>query len=370
MDNKFVLSIIGLIVFLTALFPAQAQILYDQPASGGVHFIYSHWDVKYADSTVKISQLTFPATGFLPISDNFEAVVYLVGSSNDVKLPNATKYCLSGFGDMRLQFNHSFKNDQLLLSVGTNLPTGKKKLKAIDETPVLQMLSQNFLDFSMRRFGEGFGFNILLGGAQKIGEWRCGAGLMYQFSGKYEPYEGTGKYDPGDLISFNAGADWFNDKLLLSGNIVYAFYSSDKLDGREMFKQSSQLNLNMNLGYKMENLLLNVGLGYLVRGRNTLYLEGENKLKIYGNEFQISGGADWTFAQVWHVGPTAELRLIAANERGFGSSTIVGLGGSVIRNVGDQVNIFGGIEYFTGQANGGDIDLSGLQLTVGVTASL
>ncbi|MEA3296489.1 MAG: transporter [candidate division Zixibacteria bacterium] len=370
MDNRIGLLIIGLVMFLMVLSPAKAQVMYGQPASGEVHFIYSHWNVKYGDTTVKISQLTFPVTGFLPIRDNLEAVVYLAGSSNDVKLPDATNYSLSGLGDMRLQFNRSFKEDQLLLSVGVNLPTGKKKLSAANETPVLHMLSQNFLDFSMRRFGEGFGFSMLLGGAQKFGEWRCGAGLMYKFSGKYEPYERIGKYDPGDLISLNAGADWFNDKMSLSGNVVYAFYTSDKLDGREMFRQSTQLNMDVSFGYRIEDLQLNAGVGYLLRGRNTLYLEEEDKLKIYGNEFRLRGGAIWALAQDWHIGPTAELKLIAANEKELGSSTILNIGGTVARDISDQVDVFGGIEYFTGQANGGDIDLSGLQLTVGVTASL
>lgn len=368
MHNKIIYITIILTSLLVGLSPAFGQIVYEQPGSGDIKVVYSHWSLEDTSGTLEINQLTIPFTGFIPLQDNLEAFLYVANSSNKLESSN-TDYSLSGLGDVRLQLNRSFNDDQLLLSVGVNLPTGKKKLNRDEELLVLQMLTQNYLSFPMRRFGEGFGFNVLFGGARMIGELRCGAGVMYQYNGEYEPYEGTGKYDPGDFVSVNAGADWQKDDVTLTGDVIFTSYMDDKLDGDKVFKQSTQLDWRLGAAYNGGNYDLNAGISYLLRGRNSIYTTAE-ELKIFGNEFRINGNLKRYLQRGWQVAPSAELRLIGANDQGFGGSTIFSFGGAVGKTLGEQIAASVGGRYFTGNANDGAIDLSGFQLTANLTAKL
>ncbi len=344
------------------------QIVYGRPASGTTGLVYSNWSLEDSAQKTDITQISFPVRLFLPLQDNFEADVYVAASSNSMDL-GENDYSLSGLGDLRLQFNRSFSDDQLLVSFGVNLPTGKTKLNRADETPVLQMLTQDFLSFSQRRFGEGLGFNLLVGGAQMVGELRVGAGVTYRYIGKYDPYEGVEEYDPGDLVNFNAGADWENGPTTVSGNVVVSFYGKDKWNDREVFKESSQMGFGLSVNHNPEGFRAGGSLGYVARGRNSFFAPEESKLKVYGNELSLAGDLSWLPQNGWSYGPSATLRLIAENENGFGSSTIFGFGGSVGRKLGDAGSLEVSLRYFTGQADGGNTDISGLQISTRVRIS-
>lgn len=364
-NNRFV--IIATLLLMAALFgaiPVQAQIVYGQPASGSATFVYTSYSLEDDSTKTDITQSGFPMRGFIPLKDNLEATIYLVASSNSLDSEEADQ-SLSGMGDLRLQLSRSFEEDQLLVSIGVNLPTGKTKLSTTDESPVLQMLARDFLNFSQRRFGEGFGFSVLVGGAQMIGGLRCGGGVTYRYIGKYDPYETVEGYDPGDMVNINAGADWDNGPTTVSGNIIVSFYGKDKSNDKEVFKESSQLNFGIGVNHVLERFRANGSINYIARGRNTLYTSGE-ELKIYGDEFAVSGNLAWTPSNGWSYGPSVLLRRIAANEQDFGSSTVFGLGGGIGRKLGERGVVEMGLKYFTGSADGGDIDLSGLQISTGV----
>ncbi|MDH3889897.1 MAG: hypothetical protein OEV49_02335 [candidate division Zixibacteria bacterium] len=373
MPNKKLVMILTLLA-ITGLFKAesvQGQIVYGRPASGTAGFVYTSFSLEQNSAKTDITQSGFPLRGFIPLQDNMEATVYVVASSNSMDIAGSD-HSLSGLGDLRLQVSRSFSEDQLLLSVGANLPTGKTKLNRADETPVLQMLARDFLNFSQRRFGEGFGFSILLGGARMISGLRCGAGLTYRFIGEYDPYEGVEGYNPGDLINFNAGADWENGPTTVSGNIVVSFYGKDKWNDNEVFKESSQLSFGAGVNHSLERFRANGSLNYILRGRNTLFTKdtssasAETEVKIYGNELAMAGNVMWLSPNGWSYGPSAMLRMIAANEQDFESSTIIGFGGTIGRKLGDRGSVELGLKYFTGSADGGDIDLSGLQISTGI----
>ncbi len=361
--------IIGLVGFLLTLTPVYGQIEYGRPASGGVQVFYSHWSLEDSSGTEEISQLAIPVRGFVPIRDNLEALFYAVHSSNDLEQADAES-SLSGLADARLQLNRSFSDDQLLLSVGINLPTGKKELSRGEESHVIHKLSQNYLSFPMRRFGEGFGFNVLLGGARILGEFRCGAGIMYQYNGSYNPIEDTGKYDPGDFVSINAGADWQRDKMTFTFNTVFTVHADDKFEGNRVFSQNSQLAFRLAATYDNQDYSVNTGIGYVLRARNTFYDPSANQrqARILGDEFLIDVNLIRHLQRGWYVTPLAELKLVGANDLGFGGSTIFGFGGSVTRTLSKELGISFGGKYFVGNADDGAIDVSGYQLTLSLSA--
>jgi len=348
---------------------ASAQIIYGQPASGGVSFTYSSWSFDQDGQTTDLTQIATPVQGFVPLADNFEALIYVDNSSNKLTADGVDSK-LNGLGDVRAQFSHSFAEDRFVLGLGVNLPTGKKKLTTDEEVSVLNALSQNYVTVPMRRFGQGLGITATAGTATLLGEWRCGVGASYQYTGKYDPYEGVTDYNPGDVFTVNVGFDRKFDRLLASADVIFSAYGADKIEGAEVFKQSTQVSVSAGLDYAADKYRLAGTAGYLARGRNDLYTGTDSNVKIYGDEFRIAGQLLYLAGKRLMLGPMVDFRSIAKNDLGYGSSSIVGLGAVLTAGLSEQFNLNSGLKYFTGNTDGGNIDLSGLQVTLGLTASM
>jgi hypothetical protein len=370
-NHKSILVILLAAVLLLAASPACGQIIYGQPASGNLRVIYSHWNLEDDAASVDISQIMIPISGLIPMQDNLELRFSAANASTDVESGD-DKYDLSGMSDIRLQLNQSLSDDRLLLSLGINLPTGKKKLSAVDERPVMSLLTENYLSFPIRRLGEGFGFNLLAGGATVKDNIRYGATIMYQINGAYEAYENEGDYQPGNLLSISASADSRSDELSILGEIIFSTFSNDKLEDRKVFKQSQQVDLHFGGKYDMKTYAVSADLRYLIRGRNTRYDAEEavfDQLKVYGNEFFFAGRAAYYPNEDSYIAPSVDARLIEGNEFEFGSSENFGVGLEYGRNLGESLDAGIGFKYYTGSADDGRIDLSGYRLSASIQAA-
>ncbi len=349
-----------------------AQVVYGQPFSGDLTATFSSWTVTEGEEETTTGQFALPLGVFVPMRDNFDVSFFAANASS--KFENATQeFTLGGMSDVRVQGNHSFADDQLLVSLGLNLPTGKRALDLTEEYFVLQALSANYLDFPMRRYGEGFGVNLLFAGATVLGDGlRGGAGIMYQYAGAYEPYDGFTDYNPGDVVSVNAGIDIDGAPLNWTVDIIYSAFTADQIDDTKTFRQSPQLDSRLSARYIDERQMFAAHVGYLVRGNNTQYAADGDELdpfKYYGNEFLLAGAYARQIGGVWSVSPAADLRLIGGNDLDMGSSTVFGIGATIGRELGASLTFSGGMKYYTGSADGGDIDLSGYQITFGLTAT-
>ena len=112
---------------------------------------------------------------------------------------------------------------------------------------------------------------------------------------------------------------------------------------------------------------------FVLRGKNSLYDDaglGIPSMQLYGNEFSLGGTVDWMFAERWFASPTMSVRLIGGNDMGEESATVFGFGAGLARQLGENLGATGGFKLFTGSADGGNKDISGYQLTVGLTASM
>jgi hypothetical protein len=372
-NTSVTIAIAVLAIALAATTSVNAQILYGQPTAGSTGIVMTHWKATVGTTETDVDQLFFPITGFLAVRDNFDISVY-AGSANSTLGVSDVDYDLNGFGDALIQANHSFANDRLLLSAGVNIPSGKKKLLVSEESRVLDALSQDYLDFPSRRLGEGFGFNVLLGGATMFTEAvRGGAAIRYQYRGEYTPYENYFDYNAGDVMSFTAGVDMSQGSLSLGVDANYATYTADQLAGYKTFKQSPHLDLRLSAGVSSPKIAWGMVVGGIMRGDNKEYDTSGTEisaLKRYGNEFSVGTAFSWMPSKVWTLGPTLDLRFIGANDAGLDKSTIFGAGGSVSSQFSKNLGLELGGKYYTGSADDGDIDLSGYQLTFGLTASM
>lgn len=349
---------------------ADGQIMYGQPASGNTGFVYTSW--KLSDSVeTTISQFWVPVSGFVPLQDNLELRYYFAGASTSLDVSGSES--VAGLGNARVQVSRSFGDDKWLMGAGLSLPTGKRELSVPDERAIVELLSQNFLDFPMRKYGDGLGANVVLGMAQQVGGMVVGAGALYEFIGKYKPYEGTDDYDPGDLITVNGGADIESERSKWSLNTVFTTHIADKVSGTKVFKQADQLEVRLSSVIYSERMRFTGSAVYVIRGRNDFYDASTEdvvqRLKLYGNELGIRASLQQTLSDAWSVTPQVRLRLIAGDEVNIDQSQIYGVGVHFSRRLGGTVAArFGGM-YLTGQADDGAIDLSGFQLSTMIGAT-
>ncbi len=372
MRNKILIILLAALALVALdISPAVSQIVYGQPPAAGTHVVYSHWKLEQGGDEVTVNQFMIPLTGFVPLQDNFEMSFYIANSSNTLKA--GSEFDLNGLGDARVQANHSFADDQLLVSVGLNLPTGKRELDA-EEALLLDVLSTNFLDLPMRRFGEGFGFNILLGGAAVLSEGiRGGIGLSYQYTGTYTPYENLGDYNPGDVFSANVGADFDRGDITWSLDFIYSLYTTDQFDNINTFRQSPSFDSRLSGQWSGEKVTLSGLVRYVLRGDNKEYDTTGAELdafKLYGNEFTVGGAVSYMFSPQWFVTPATDLHIVTKSNRGLDNATVFGIGASLGRTFQETVRVNGGFKIYTGNADGGNIDVTGYQITFDLTAAM
>jgi len=371
MYNHNKIKIACLLLLITCTAPvAWGQIVYGQPPVGKVQFIYTHWESEAFGVEASINQISMPVSALIPVKDNLEFRFFTAGVSNSLDIGNSD-YSLNGLSDTRVQVNQSFSDDQILLSVGVNLPTGKRELN-LEEYGVMTVLTQNFLTFPMRRLGEGFGLNLLLGGATEMNDIRLGASAAFLYAGTYTAYEGGGDYNPGDWITLSADIQGGEDEFTWIGGLSYANASVDKMDDREIYDQGQSFSIAFGGRYLMDNKTINAATRYLIRGRNTSYDDEEDivyQLKYYGNEFYIGGDMSWTFDKIWYAGPLLDLRFIGGNEFDLGASHLIGFGLQGGRDIGSGLNLGALFKYFTGSANDGDFDISGYQINVSLSGT-
>jgi hypothetical protein len=373
MYSKRTLMLLGVILIaLGCSASVSGQIIFGQPNLGQTQFVYTHWKVERNGLSNTISQFLVPVSGLVPLQDNFEARFFIASQSNSLKRTTGD-ISVNGLTDASVQFNHSFKDDHWLLSGGFNLPTGKTQLNPLGEWPVVEYLSQNFLNFPVRQFGQGFGFNILAGGATMVGQFRCGLGVSYRFTGSYKPYKDAGDYNPGDVVSINGGADYRSGGFSLSPNVIVAVYGTDKINSKRVFKQSLQTSLSLNSSYETDKYALSGGIGLLLRGRNTEYDPAADtlldQLRLYGNEFAANASLLWKVSQRWRLTPTLGLRHIGKNERVMGTSNLYNFGTNAGLKLGEHIDTECGFSYYTGNADAGSIDLTAYQLSLSIAAT-
>ncbi len=366
---------ISVLLTLTLLFFASTvngQIVYDQPSSGGGRFIYNHWSIDDSIGTKTLNQSVIPIYGFIPLEDNFEARFSV--SSISSKLDNSeTEYDLSGLGDIRFQLNRSLAEDRFLLSMGVNLPTGKKELSPTDERPVMEYLSKDFLNLPVRRYGEGLGVNLLAGTATQVGVMQLGGSISYGYNGVYTAYEDGGDYNPGDMFSVSAGLDGPYNNFILSGRLSFTNYGIDKMDDEKVFKAGQQLTIQLGVATNKNNFGFRSNINYIIRGRNTTYNnvteEVDSQLKIYGNEFSWNSSVSLVPAESYYIVPSLELKFIGANENDFENSSLFGFGSEFGKRFTEDIDVNVGFKYYTGSADGGDIDLQGFQISLGIASA-
>ncbi|MFQ5453821.1 MAG: hypothetical protein ACE5D6_06505, partial [Candidatus Zixiibacteriota bacterium] len=190
---------------------------------------------------------------------------------------------------------------------------------------------------------------------------------------KYIPYNNNKEYKPGDFFSATASIDLTKNRYYIAGDFTFTTYLDDKIDNLKIFRQSNQFVTRFRSGYNTSTTQTGFEILYIIRGDNKQYSTLNDieidPSKFFGNEFRINSKHTTFFADDWRLSPSVEWKYIGADDRGNASAHIFGFGWSVGRNIGKNNILEIGFRYFSGKANGGNIDLKGLEIMSSLTAS-
>jgi hypothetical protein len=380
MMNKFSKILFGIIAICVLMFyqPLEGQVVFGQPPTGEMKFIYQSWTLTYDDGDeIKLSQWVVPINVYVPISDNWEVMLSSSTAGSSLDLADGSESSLSGLNDTRFSVYRSFLDDRVLLGVGLNLPTGKKALDN-DEVGITNLLTESFLNMPVKNYGEGFGLHLEGGYAHKVDIYSFGAGAGYTIKGSYEPLNGSTDYKPGNHLRLGGFASVAKDRFTGSFSLIYNAFGEDKLDGEPLFKDGSMVDIRLIGGYANESIATSLGLRGILRGKDKRItsdvLETEAE-KSHGTETRVFGRISYALNEKYVIRALVDYKGVAANGydeghvRYFGSSNYFGIGFGGSGLFGEILRGFAEFEYFSGSADDGDIDLSGWEIALGLGAT-
>ncbi len=376
-----IIKIFVLLLLAGALFgsqPLEGQIVFGQPPAGDAKFVLQSWTITdTADAETSLTQWVIPIAAFVPVRDNMEVIVTSSTASSSQDIEGGESNSLNGLNDTRVALYGSLFEDRFMWGVGLNLPTGKKALNN-EEIGIVNILTEEFLNYPIKNYGEGFGLNIEGGYARSFDIYTVGIGAGYIFKTSYEPLDGVEDYKPGNILRTGGYASFKSEGY--RGNIaaVFHLFSDDELDGEPVFRDGNIIDLRLELALLENPASASIGFRQLIRGKEKRIIGGEfmtEPEKSRGDESRVSGRAGYAVNENMTIRLLLDYKRVAANGyddehvRSFGSSNYfgIGFGGSAI--LSEVLHGFGEFEYFSGNADDSALDLSGWQIAIGAGAT-
>jgi hypothetical protein len=166
-----------------------------------------------APSNVTISETTIPVFAYLPIGTGITVDIGTAFAMANVKstVSGQTRESrISGPTDTQIRATMNLGSDNVLLTAGINIPTGKATADT-SEQMAAALIGNDFLMFPISSMGSGFGGTGGLAFARPVGSWNLGAGVSVRTAMPFDPYiDNAGnklRYTPGTEMRARVGLD-------------------------------------------------------------------------------------------------------------------------------------------------------------------
>jgi hypothetical protein len=146
----------------------------------------------------------------------------------------AKEYSLSGFTDVRARLTTRLVGDNVLVTVGANLPSGQTSLDP-EQFAALRVLSAPALALQSPAIGTGLGATAGVVLAREIASWAWAFGASYELRRGYTPVAfatGTPEpdVDPGDAVHLTLGTDGVVGKNGMTMALTADFFTDDRFE--------------------------------------------------------------------------------------------------------------------------------------------
>jgi hypothetical protein len=144
------------------------------------------------------------------------------------------RYSLSGFTDVRARLTGRLVGDQVIATIGANLPTGASSLDA-EEFAALRVLAAPALGMQHPALGTGPGATAGVVVARQIATWAWALGASYELRRAYTPIAFAAgvagpDVDPGDALHLSLGADGLVGQHGMTLAVTADVFTDDRLE--------------------------------------------------------------------------------------------------------------------------------------------
>ncbi|MFL5391919.1 MAG: hypothetical protein ACJ79G_03695 [Myxococcales bacterium] len=187
----------------------------------------------------RVSQWSLPLTLSVPVGNRWTVDVTGAFASGEVKLSGVDPligkkgYSLSGLSDVRVRATGRVVGDNVLVTAGLNVPTGKTELDE-EELSALRVLAAPALSLQVPVLGIGSSGTLGVVLARQIGPWAWALGAAYEMRNKYTPISVAAglpvDLSPGDAVRVSLGTDRLIGQNGMTFGLSADFYTKDELE--------------------------------------------------------------------------------------------------------------------------------------------
>lgn len=320
--------------------------------------VYQSWTF---ESDYTLSETTLPLMVYFPI--NRQASLSL--RSNQATVGGDANQ-LSGLTDTQLQASYYLENMNLVLTMGLNIPSGKKELST-EEFQTSALISYTYLNFRVPNFGQGFNISPGISWAAPVSDKLViGVGATYQLKGGFNPMENMpDPYNPGDEILATLGFDIKLSRLTsFALDFIYTKYGEDKIGDLKVFNSGDKYMASWQVHTYIGMHELRVIGRYRSKGKNSYYIGGVFQTEPERTTpDQLEGISYFNY----FVNHKLSIKFLAEGRSFFATSAykpvdLGGLGISPLFKVNNKMMIPVTFKYFFG-------DIQGVQSFHGLEAS-
>ena len=186
--------------------------------------------VSYSVAGTTTSQLAIPMVAVIPVGSRLTVDIATAFASTQSSAAGATS-SISGLTDTQLRANYALSGDNLVLTLGFNIPTGSASVTGA-QLAAAQAIGIDFYTFPVPAYGTGLAGTVGLAYAATAGDWELGAGASYRKATEFEPLSGgtsSLKYTPGDEMRLRVGGQTPVGNGRLALGVIFSAFGSPKL---------------------------------------------------------------------------------------------------------------------------------------------
>lgn len=186
------------------------------------------------------SAWSVPIAASVALGDRWTLDLSTAYSSGSVQLRTADpslgrdNYSLSGFTDVKARLTTRLVGDNVIATVGANLPSGTTSLDQ-EQFAALRVLAAPALAMQTPALGTGLGATAGVVLARQIASWAWALGASYELRRTYTPIAfATGTpapdVDPGDALHLSLGVDGLVGQHGMTLAVTSDLFTEDRLD--------------------------------------------------------------------------------------------------------------------------------------------
>lgn len=305
-----------------------------------------------------VSQMAIPIVVVLPFGERLSVDVSTAFANSVVTAGGATTSEINGLTDTQIRANFRVGSDQLLFTVGLNLPTGQYAVPETEQEAAGQ-IGNDFLFYPISSMGNGLAGTGGIAYARPAGNWNLGFGGSLRKSAEFAAFSVQSsdfRFTPADEYRARFSADRPVGDGQLSLGLTYSMFGEDVAD-----------TTTYSTG---DRIIANAGWSFPVR-RTSVFLSAWNLYRLEGqqlggdapqeNVFNISGAVSFDAGRLL-MQPNVEMRLWQVGGARAGNLANLGLR---VRVPAGVFALFPSVGYSVGNiysiADGSATKVSGLR---------